>query len=73
LQPVIGLLQAAFNEYDVRPFGLINYSALAAENETLFAIFHKLHTITAIVLLLILLVHIIDKSRKFFIEDSEYL
>lgn len=73
LQPIIGILQAAFNEYDVRAFGLIDYSAIAVENEALFTIFHNLHTFTAILLILILLIHIIDKSRKFFIEDSEYL
>ena len=73
LQPLIGILQAAFNSYDVRAFGLINYSAIATENEALFAIFHKLHMLTAILLFVILFIHIIDKSRKFFIEDNEYL
>jgi cytochrome b561 len=73
LQPVIGILQAAFTEYDVRAFGLINYSAVAVKNEAVFNIFHKLHAIIATLLLLILFIHIIDRSRKFFIEDSQHL
>jgi cytochrome b561 len=70
IHPLIGVTQAAFNSYDVSAFGLVNFSALAAENEALFAIFHKMHTITALLLIFILFIHIADKSRRFFVEDS---
>lgn len=73
IQPVIGVTQAAFVEYDILGFGLINYSAIAAENKDLFTIFHELHVITALAIVFVLFIHIIDKSRRFFIEDSAHL
>jgi len=71
LQPIIGVLQAAFTKYDVRAFDLINYSALAVENEQMFNIFHKLHGIIAIVLILLLCLHTIDRAKQFFVEDED--
>ena len=69
LQPVLGLQQAIFIDYKVLAFGFINYSAIAVDNEGLFSIFHLLHALTAALLILIFLFHVIDKSRKFFKDD----
>lgn len=70
LQPVLGLMQAAYINYDVRAFGLIEYSAIAGKNEALFNSFHQWHALTAGLLIVIFLIHVMDKSRKFFIDDS---
>lgn len=70
LHPVLGLMQAVYIDYEVLAFGFINYSAIAADNEGLFSIFHQLHTLTAVLLILIFLCHVLEKSRRFFIDDS---
>ena len=70
LQPVLGLMQAIFIDYKVYAFGVINYSAIASQNEEFFSMFHQWHALTAGLLILIFLLHVMDKSRKFFIDDS---
>jgi cytochrome b561 len=70
LQPVLGMLQAIFIDYKVVAFEMINYSAMAASDEELFNIFHQTHAVTAGLLILIFLLHVGDKSRKFFIDDT---
>ena len=70
LQPVLGFIQALFIDYEVLAYGFINYSAIAAENKNLSGLFHQAHMITAVLLILIFLAHVGDKSRKFFIDDS---
>ncbi len=62
-------MQAVFKDYKVLAFGFINYSAIAADNDGLFNIFHRLHALTAGLLMLIFLFHVIDKTRKFFKDD----
>ncbi len=67
IQPVIGVIQAAFIDYEVRAFGFINFSALAADNEELHALFLQMHGATAILLIVLILLHGIERSRKAFI------
>ena len=71
LQPVLGFLQATRIDYQVLAFGLLDYSALAVSDQGLFDVFHTLHAGLAIVLILILLVHVGDISRRFFIDDTQ--
>jgi cytochrome b561 len=70
LQPVLGMLQAIFIDYKVVAFEMINYSAMAASDEEWFNIFHQAHAVTAGLLILIFLLHVGDKSRKFFLDDT---
>jgi cytochrome b561 len=73
LQPVLGFLQALYIDYEVLAFGFISYSSLALDSEDLFSMFHQWHALTAGLLILIFLLHVMDKSRKFFIDDSTYM
>jgi len=70
MQPVLGMLQAIFIDYKVVAFEMIDYSAMAASDEELFNIFHQAHAVTAGLLILIFLLHVGDKSSKFFLDDS---
>ncbi len=67
IQPVIGVVQAAYINYEVRAFGFINYSALAVANERLHSIFLDLHGQAAILLIVLILLHGVERSRKAFI------
>lgn len=58
LQPVLGIAQAAFVDYPVSAFGLIEYSALAAPSESMAQVFHIAHSINGKLLLLLILVHV---------------
>lgn len=73
IQPVIGVLLAAFIDYEVRAFGFINLSAIAADNEGLYSIFFQSHKMVAILLILLIIIHGIERSRKFFIDDGNHL
>jgi cytochrome b561 len=70
MQPVIGILVASFISYEVLAFGFINYSALATDSENLYGVFLNLHGMTAILLMLLVLVHGVERSRQFFVDDS---
>ena len=69
IQAVIGVVQAAFIDYEVLAFGFINYSALAAANEKLHGFFLEMHGLTAILLIFLVLLHGLERSRQFFVED----
>ncbi len=73
IQTVIGVLQAAFIDYEVRAFGFINFSAIAADNEGLHHIFLQSHKVIAVLLILLIVAHGIDRSRKAFIDDNRRL
>jgi cytochrome b561 len=73
IQAVIGVLQAAFIDYEVLAFGFINYSAIAADNEDLHRVFLQLHELTAVLLILLIILHGLERSRKFFVDDSNQL
>lgn len=57
LQPVLGVLQAAYIDYEVLAFGVIDYSGLRVDNEEMFDLFHGLHGLNAVVLILLVLTH----------------
>lgn len=73
IQPLIGVLLAAFIGYEVRAFGFINYSAIAADNGGLQHAFLRAHEGIAVLLILLIISHGIERSRKFFIDDSKQL
>ncbi len=64
IQPVIGVLQAAFIDYEVLAFGLIPYSALAADNESLHGMFLQWHGNLALLLIFLVLVHGLERTRR---------
>lgn len=72
IQTVIGVLQAAFIDYEILAFGFINYSAIAADNESLHRVFLQLHGLTAGLLMLLIFVHGLERSRKAFVDDSDH-
>jgi cytochrome b561 len=57
LQPVFGLLQAAYIDYQVLAFGVLDYSGLAVDNKDMHKLFHRLHGLNATVLSLLVLIH----------------
>jgi cytochrome b561 len=67
LQVIIGVVQAAFIDYEVLAFGFINISALADANAALHAQLLELHGLMAILLILLVLLHGAERSRKAFI------
>jgi len=67
IQPVIGVVQAAFIDYEVLAFGFIPYSALAADNVELHGMFLQLHGLTALLLIFLIFIHGLERSRKAFI------
>ena len=73
IQPVIGMLQAAFIDYDVLAFGFINFSAIANANESLRNSFLEFHGMTAILLIMLILLHGIERSRKAFADDGQQM
>ena len=66
IQPLIGVLLAAFNDYEVLAFGFINFSALAADSESLQSMFLQWHGNLAILLIILILLHGLERSRKMF-------
>jgi cytochrome b561 len=73
IQVVIGVVQAAFIDYDVLAFGFIPYSALAAADERLHSLFLQLHGLTAIVLILLVVCHGIERGRTAFMDDGKQM
>jgi cytochrome b561 len=57
VQAVIGILNAAFIDYEVRAFGFINISALAEANERLHSLFLDFHGWMALCLIALVLIH----------------
>jgi len=70
LQVIIGVVQAAFIDYEVLAFGFINISALADANAALHSRFLELHGLMAILLILLVLLHGAERSRIAFMDDS---
>jgi len=67
IQPILGVAVAAFIGYEVLAFGFINYSALAADNEHWHSVFLQLHGTMALLLIGLVLMHGLERSRKAFI------
>jgi len=70
MQVVFGVTHAAFIDYEVLGFGFIPFSALAADDETLHALFFRFHTVTAWILIALIVVHAAERGRQFFIDDD---
>ena len=71
LQPIFGLLQAVFVDYEVKAFGLLNLSAFAAASEGEARFFHVLHGVTANLLILLILIHASAALyHHFFLRDQ---
>jgi|TARA_B100000315_G_scaffold202847_1_gene195671 cytochrome b561 len=68
IQPVIGVLLAAFIDYEVFAFGFINYSALAADSESLHSMFLQWHGTLALLLIFLVLIHGLERSKKLFVD-----
>ncbi len=73
IQAVMGMSQAAFIDYDVLEFGFINFSAISTANEGLRNLFLELHGLTAITLILLVLLHGVERSRKAFVDDGNLM
>ena len=63
IQPVIGVLVAVFNDYEVRAFGFINISAIAAANESLHSMFLQWHGTLALLLITLVFIHGLERTR----------
>ena len=61
------MIQVAYIDYEVRAFGFINFSALAADDAKLHGLFLQLHGQTAWLLIALVLLHGLDRSRSAFI------
>jgi cytochrome b561 len=71
MQPIFGVLQAAYIDYPVLAFGVIEYSALAVDSEDTYLLFHRLHGLTAFTLILLILVHAgAALGRHFYLKDN---
>lgn len=71
LQPILGIGQALFADFDVSPFGLGPLSIGA--NETLFGIFHALHGLNAILLIAIISIHVSAALYHHFVRRDTVL
>ncbi len=70
MQVAIGVGVAAVIDYEVLGLGFIPFSAVAADSESLKDIFLQLHTITAWVLISLVLAHGLERWRLIFVDDS---
>jgi cytochrome b561 len=71
IQAVIGVAQAAFIDYEVLAYGFIPYSAIAEHDEALRQLFLQLHGLTAIVLIVLVICHGIERGRLAFMDDGK--
>ena len=68
IQVAIGIVHTAFIGYDVLAFGLIEYSALAPDNEGLHGLFLKAHRLIGVLLVVLIAIHALEPvptSRQF--------
>ena len=70
LQVVIGVIQASFAEYDVLVFGMMNVSALADHDQFLHELFLSLHALTAVTLMLMVVVHGLERYKAIFTDPA---
>ncbi len=73
IQVIIGVMQAAFIDYEVLAFGFIPYSSIAADDEAMRQLFLEMHGLTAIVLILLIVCHGIERGRLAFIDDGKQM
>jgi len=70
IQPLIGVVQAAYIDYEVLAFGFIDFSALATDDEATHSLLLRLHGWMAWLLILLVIVHGGERYRKVFSDDS---
>jgi cytochrome b561 len=70
IQPIIGVVQAGYIDYEVLAFGFIDFSALATDNEEMHGLFLRLHGWTATLLIVLILVHGAERYRKIFANEG---
>ena len=71
LQPMLGMLQAAYVDYPVLAFGVIDYSGLAIDNEDTYLFFHRLHGLNAGLLILLVLLHgSVALGHHFYVKNN---
>lgn len=68
IQPILGVGLAAFISYKVLAFGFINYSALAADSVEMEQLMFQLHGSTAILLIILILLHGMERTKHYFDE-----
>ena len=73
IQVLIGVVQAAFIDYAVLAFGFLPSSAIATADESLHGLFLQLHGLTAIVLILLVICHGIERGRLAFVDDGHQM
>ncbi|MEQ9520777.1 MAG: cytochrome b/b6 domain-containing protein [Parvibaculum sp.] len=71
LQPLFGLGQSMFADYDVRPFGLFSVSMGA--NEGLHKIFHVLHGLNGMLLVALVALHVAAALYHHFVQNDTVL
>lgn len=71
LQVLLGISNAAFNDYDVRAFGFIPITGIVDPNQGLHAFFLQLHTLMAWLLISLVVVHGVERWRLVFRDDPE--
>lgn len=70
IQVLIGMTQAAFVDFPVIAYGVIPFSSLGPEDPALRALFLGMHKWMAWLLILLVIVHGLDRGRIFFKEDA---
>lgn len=74
LQPIFGILQAMhLTDYEVVAFGLINYSAMVADNAERARLFHVLHGLNAIVISVLVIGHVLAGFYHHFVQKDDVL
>lgn len=71
LQPLFGLGQSMFADYDVRPFGLMSVGMGA--NESLHKIFHVLHGLNGRLLVALVFLHVAAALYHHFVQKDTVL
>ena len=74
VQPILGILQAMYiADYEILAFGVIDYSALAADDAERARVFHVLHGLNATVLSILVIGHIGAGLYHHFIKKDTVL
>ena len=74
VQPILGILQAMYiADYEILAFGVIDYSALAADDAERARVFHVLHGLNATVLSILVIGHIGAGLYHHFIKKDAVL
>jgi cytochrome b561 len=71
LQPIFGVGQSMFADYEVTPFGLL--SVHAGANESLYQIFHVLHGLNGRILVALVLLHLGAALYHHFVQKDSVL